>query len=303
MPASETSDKKWWSVKAEDLIDKDKRYKKEDIQALRTWLEKQPHLPTISDEQLLVFLAACNFSIEASKKTIDMNYTLRTKNPRMWKERDIDHPSLDTIRDTIQFGVLPQRKGHPAIFVYRVLPMEASLYDVELVLRIGYMVQDLSQLLAGPNPDGYIFIIDMANVTLGHILRNPLTLYATALKYAQEASCCTIRGFHFMNSGPILETFLNMLRPFINAEVWKLIVAHDKTKGLEKHFDPEDFPSDYHGKGPSIEELCKKYYNMIREYKPWFAYEETLRVDEEKRPPDSKAADELQGSFRKLEFD
>ncbi|XP_014288673.1 alpha-tocopherol transfer protein [Halyomorpha halys] len=303
MPGTETSDKKWWSVKAEDVMTVDKRYKKEDIQALRTWLEKQPHLPPVSDEQLLVFLAACNFSLELSKKTIDINYTLRTKNPRMWKDRELDNPILNDIRDKIQIGVLPHKKGHPAIFMYKVLPMDASLYDVELILRIAYMVQDLSQLLEGPNPEGYIFIIDMANVTLGHILRNPLTLFATALKYAQEGSCCTIRGFHFMNSGPVLETFLNMLKPFINADVWKLIKAHEKTTGLDKHLDLDEIPKDYHGTGPSIEELCKNYYNMIREYRPWFIYEETLRVDESKRPPDNKTADGLQGSFRKLDLD
>lgn len=74
----------------------------DDIQALKTWIEQQPHLRARTDDQfLLAFLRGCKFSLEKAKSKIDKYYMLRSKFPDLFALRDLDDPK---IREIIKLG-------------------------------------------------------------------------------------------------------------------------------------------------------------------------------------------------------
>lgn len=63
----------------------------EDLQALRDWIRKQPHLRARTDDHhLLQFLRGCKFSLEKAKEKIDNFYYLRSKYPEFLLPTDID---------------------------------------------------------------------------------------------------------------------------------------------------------------------------------------------------------------------
>ena len=57
-----------------------------DLQALREWIDKQPHLRSRTTDQFLIaFLRGCKYSLEKAKKKLDSYYTLRTNFPDLFQ--------------------------------------------------------------------------------------------------------------------------------------------------------------------------------------------------------------------------
>jgi hypothetical protein len=66
-----------------------------DITAIREWLAKQPHILAKPDDQLLAaFLRGCKFSLERTKKKLDMYYTVRTALPEFFADRNVRAPKM-----------------------------------------------------------------------------------------------------------------------------------------------------------------------------------------------------------------
>lgn len=67
----------------------------EDIQKLRDWVLKQPHLKSRTSDQFLVaFLRGCKFSLEKAKEKLDKFYSLRATIPEIYKDRDLSDPKI-----------------------------------------------------------------------------------------------------------------------------------------------------------------------------------------------------------------
>ena len=74
----------------------------EDLLALKTWLQQQPHLKANTDDQfLMAFLRGCKYSLEKTKAKIDKFFTLKTKFPEMFNVTDIDN---DRFKDLFRMG-------------------------------------------------------------------------------------------------------------------------------------------------------------------------------------------------------
>lgn len=67
---------------------KNPQLKLSDIESLREWCEKQPHLPKIEDNFLAMFLHSNYYRIQATKNTIENYYTTRTHVPEFFSNRD-----------------------------------------------------------------------------------------------------------------------------------------------------------------------------------------------------------------------
>lgn len=69
-----------------------------DLQALKTWIDQQPHLNPRTDDQFLVaFLRGCKYSLEKTKAKLDKYYTLRTKYPELFNVTDVNDAKLREI--------------------------------------------------------------------------------------------------------------------------------------------------------------------------------------------------------------
>lgn len=70
----------------------------EDIDTLRTWIAKQPHLKAREDAQFLVaFLRGCKYSLEKSKLKLDNFYAMRGAVPELYKNRLVGEKQLSIL--------------------------------------------------------------------------------------------------------------------------------------------------------------------------------------------------------------
>lgn len=76
-------------ITLEEEMKKNPELKMSDIQILREWCEKQPHLPKIQDILLVIFLHSNYFQIEPTKNTIENYFTIRTHVPEFFSNRDL----------------------------------------------------------------------------------------------------------------------------------------------------------------------------------------------------------------------
>lgn len=77
-------------VSFEEELKKNPELKEADIQMLREWCEKQPHLPKISNRELALFLHSNYYRLEPTKSNIDTFFTVRTHVPEFFCNRDIN---------------------------------------------------------------------------------------------------------------------------------------------------------------------------------------------------------------------
>lgn len=106
--------------KAEVELNENQSRIHEDIEHLKSWLAKQPHLHAkdgqfhlrhpvhvrkrmyvLDDHRLLCFLRGTKFSLERAKEKIDLYYTARTLIPEVFSNRD---PFLPEIQEILRIG-------------------------------------------------------------------------------------------------------------------------------------------------------------------------------------------------------
>ncbi|KYM98125.1 hypothetical protein ALC62_11115 [Cyphomyrmex costatus] len=125
-------------VPFEEELKKNPELKESDIEILRQWCRKQPHLPKMTDSELALFLHSNYYRLEPTKSTIDTFFTVRTHVPEFFHNRDpinnqelkktinvaifftksfrvfYMHTTNDTLEKFIPLEVLPNEAGGQA---------------------------------------------------------------------------------------------------------------------------------------------------------------------------------------------
>ncbi|KAF6211103.1 hypothetical protein GE061_014217 [Apolygus lucorum] len=291
-----------WKLSAEGEYARCSEVKKSEVNMIQDWLSKQPHLPAMSENHIIVYLRACKFSLEKTKEAIDLNFTIRTRYSDFFGNR-----RLDSMRKTVKhldMSLMSERdKNGNVVVCYRLKPMDLSDWSYAEFTKLSMMSQDVCNWELGSAP-GYVFVHDIKNLTFSQIIQSPISLIAASLKYSQEASACSIRGIHIMNGGSIFEKLFTVIKPFLNQEVIDVMKVHSNYEDLVTAIGAQAVPKDYGGNGKSIQEGHDEMIKLIEKYQDDLIEEEKHRVDEKKRPEGNKAGDfGIQGSFRKIEVD
>jgi len=75
-------------INVEEECKRNPELKMSDLQMLKDWMDKQPHLPRIEMSYFVLFLHSNYYRIEPTKKTIDNFFTIRTFLPEVFSNRD-----------------------------------------------------------------------------------------------------------------------------------------------------------------------------------------------------------------------
>uniref|UniRef100_A0A0A9XH45 Alpha-tocopherol transfer protein n=2 Tax=Lygus hesperus TaxID=30085 RepID=A0A0A9XH45_LYGHE len=291
-----------WKLTAEEEYARCPEVKKTEVNMIQDWLAKQPHLPTMSENHIIVYLRACKFSLEKTKEAIDLNFTIRTRYPDFFSDR-----RLETMTKTVKnldMSLMSERdKDGNVVICYRLKPMDLSEWSYADFTKLSMMSQDVCNWELGSAP-GYVFVHDIKNLTFSQIIQSPISLIAASLRYSQEASACSIRGIHIVNGGTIFEKLFTVIKPFLNQEVIDVMKVHSNYEDLVSAIGAQAVPKDYGGNAQSIKEGHDKMIKLIEKYQDALLEEENYRADEKKRPEGNKTGDfGIQGSFRKIEVD
>lgn len=269
---------------AEQEYQRNPELKKEDIEKLREWIRTKPHLPMPTEEELIRFLHSCYYKIEETKKCIDVYYKLRSSTPEFFNDRDLSRPELKQAQDVLFYSSIPEKdeNGYQIIF-HSLQKYESSKYNFSDGVKLLVMAVDACLLVEGTSP-GYIFLFDMKGVKLGHLARLSLSLLRKFFQYIQEGNPIRLKGIHVVNTLPIIDKIMFMIKPFMNKELLELVHFHSSDMSeVQKYLHKSCLPKDFDGDLPSCAELHEKYCDWMNKLKPFFDEEEARRSNNKKK--------------------
>ncbi|XP_047099832.1 retinol-binding protein pinta-like [Schistocerca piceifrons] len=294
-------------VTMEEEMKRNPELNQADLDHLKAWLSKQPHLPDIDDLQLVLFLHSCHYRLEAAKNTIDAAYTARTHMPDLFTDRDPLLP-VNVATNEYLYGMAGRSPDGDCVVLMRLRNTEPALLNYSDCFRAFFMLLDVWQRREGTAP-GLVLIFDMSGVVFGHLLRltpGPLSRF---LYYLQEALPVRIKAIHYINVVPFMDKFLALMKPFMKKELIDMLHLH--TEGLHtlEPFVPlKLLPKEVGGEGETLEAIREKTIEVMKANRDFLVEEEKRRVDESRRQGKPKAGTPetlygVEGSFKKLDID
>ncbi|KYN34004.1 hypothetical protein ALC56_11668, partial [Trachymyrmex septentrionalis] len=132
-----------FNMSVEEQCKRNPELKMSDLQILKDWMVKQPHLPRVEMLYLILFLYSNYYRIEPFKKTIDNFYTIRILLPEVFSNRDpirVFIYSLNTISivDTLMNLIKPLLKKE----LMNLLHFYSSMETVKKFLPIEALPND-----------------------------------------------------------------------------------------------------------------------------------------------------------------
>lgn len=295
-------------VTIEEECKRNPELKMSDLQMLKDWMDKQPHLPNIEMMYFVLFLHSNYYHLESTKKTIDNFFTSRTHMPEVFSNRDpIAWKELRKTFTVVAAVPLEQKtkKGYIVTFG-KLLDPDPSKFDYLECMKYLFMTCEVQNVIRGTS-EGLVIIMDASGLSFGHIARLNLMNLKKILYYVQEAIPVRLKAIHIFNTVPIIDTLLNMIKPFAKAELLKLVHFHSSLETVQEFLPIEALPNEYGGKAGSIEEIVTKHIKLLEEFREWFQYDELVgRVNESLRVEKCQNTESLfgvDGSFKRLEID
>ncbi|EZA49214.1 hypothetical protein DMN91_008389 [Ooceraea biroi] len=297
-------------ISYEEEKKKNPELKDSDIQILKDWHAKQPHLPEISDCEYVLFLQSNYYGTEAAKNTIEEYYTSRTHITEFFSDRDpLGTKQLrEAFKVTSQITLSMRTKEQYKLVYVRLIDYEPSHFVHNDAIKYFLMVMDLWLYTEGTAP-GHVIVIDMEGVTLPHAGRlNPISI-KKFLYYLQEAIPIRLKGMHFVHTNAVMDIILAMMKPFMKKELMDMLHIHTTKDTLANFVPLEAFPCDVSlsGKSKPLKEQQEEQLKNLEDHRQWFLKDEaTGRVNESLRVGKSKTIMDLfgvEGSFKKLDID
>lgn len=284
----------------------------EDLEYIRTWLKKQPHLKARTDDQwLITFLRGCKFSLERTKEKIDFFYTMKTIVPEFLSNWDPMDPEIQRVLKLGVYLPLPNTDtaDGPCVILTRPGIYDAHKYNVLNLMKVNFMVvmvfmmESDNMVISG----GHI-VQDLTNITIAHAIAMSPALSKKAAAIFQDAFPLRPKGMHFVNVPGFFESLFMVVKPFLKEKLLKRVsfLSGKNFDELYKKVPQRLFPKEYGGDAPSCDELAVYWKNKVESYRDWFLENEQYGTDESKRPGKPKTTENvfgLEGSFRKLNVD
>ncbi|GLV36713.1 uncharacterized protein CBL_02452 [Carabus blaptoides fortunei] len=277
----------------------------EDVKYLKEWFQKQPHLPENQDDVFLIAMLQRNkFSLEKTKKKLDMLYTVRTIVPDFLSDREPLNPQMQRVLDTFIYTPLPLLTDDlDRVHYFRLIKCDVELFDVPGFTKLAVNTMELRFLYDKAVTDRYIF--DYTNYTMGHVVKLTPVYFKKFYAVLESAYTDRVRGIHFMNVPPVAMTIIKLLKSVLKEKIASRIYIHENIDSLHKIIPKRILPSDLGGTEKSLNEIYGNWRKFYESHNSWFLKEQTKQSNEKLRP--GRPADSnmfgFEGSFRQLSLD
>ncbi|XP_053674001.1 alpha-tocopherol transfer protein-like [Anopheles nili] len=259
------------------------------LDGIKQWLTTQPHLPQIEEHVIALFLHANYGNQEASQRTIENYYTLRTSHRECFTDRNVFNDAMQTALRIMMFTTLPgeTKEGYKMVYT-RLLTSDASEFNHPQILKLITMCLDLWVKMEG-NANGHIMLTDMQGMHMGHMTKMNMAAVKKHMFYVQEALPIRLKQLHMINVVPFMSRLMFLVRPFMRKDVQEMINLHVNVDTLQTMIPIESLPNEYGGKAGSFQQLEESFKEKLYANSDWFrAMESQYLVDEAKRLPKPK---------------
>ncbi|XP_043659759.1 alpha-tocopherol transfer protein-like [Drosophila teissieri] len=264
---------------------------------LVAWFEANPNLPEkIEPIVMLRFLKCTAFDVERTKSLVELNYSMRNKNPHLFMDRNMEDEMTAKGLKVSDLLVLPgvTPEGNKLIF-FRMADLDPRTRNSVEETKIFVMMSDARftrpdvEREPGSGADyvldeadiaeGDVQIVDIGGYTLRHLAHVSIFVLRVYMKFLQEAYPSRLQAMHVINCPSYLDKLISMMSPFLREEVRNMIKYH--TEGLDSLYRdvPRDMlPDEYGGKAGSVADLKARGIQSIRDNATYLSDERYWKV-------------------------
>ncbi|XP_050443300.1 alpha-tocopherol transfer protein-like [Adelges cooleyi] len=277
----------------------------QDLAILRHWLDKQHHLPKISDEMLKKIMFSLKYRMEKIKTVIDNFYTVKEIFPQIYTQQD---PTTESYRKHVDAAYMfPLPKLTPElnrVLCYRMASTDARDLVLDEQLKRNEMMWswlfDYDPLTLGD-----VWIFDLTHMdTMAHWAQFNVAFMKKLLKISLDAKPVRIKRVHFVNISSVAETTLNFVKHFFPQKFKDRLIFNSKTEGLYEYYPIDMLPNEWGGKAGSMESLNDDLHAEFIKRSDWFVEMEHVKADSSKRVSQKIGGDQtilgVEGNFKKL---
>ncbi|CAH1399776.1 unnamed protein product [Nezara viridula] len=278
----------------------------EDVQRLRDWLDKQPHLPHDVEHFLMLAFVCGTKTLEAAKRKLDAYYSNRNRAVKLYDEvtRDVNAQFREKSRAVKQFLLTNTTPEGYLVYFVTLNDCFSKAFDhphegARMLMLLEVAMKKFADL------NGCYAFFDCTGFPPSALTMFSPTVVASSLGCFQDGYPIKFKGCCVFNAPPLVEFMVNKLvKPVMKDKLFDRIkVVNDGASSLKDYIPLEMLPSDYGGNDKSSAELNDYWLDQMEENKEWLMQSSKQVSDEKKRPPDSQNTYGIDGTFRKLAVD
>ncbi|KAF5300305.1 hypothetical protein FQA39_LY11162 [Lamprigera yunnana] len=277
-----------------------------DIQTIKDWIAKQPHLNTNMDDELILrFLRGCKFSLEFTKDKIDFYYSIRTLSPKFVTNRDPLLPEIQKFLKLKVYMPLDVNKCGPQTFMAQLGfrgkdDGSVSLYTVikTSLMMLEIMMKENEYMLLGQ-----ILFLDLEHISITRVAEFTITDVRTIISL-QLAYPVRLKHVIFYGTPAYAKKAYDLFSYLVPEKIKNRILFYNQDD-LEKIQDiiPKSILLKEYGGEACSDKLGDYWIQKLESYREWFLKDDMYGTDESKRSEKKYDLDGIQGSFRKLQVD
>jgi len=286
---------------------------KEDIDALKAWISKNPHLHNnirTDDGHLRMFLRGCKFSLEKTKAKLDLHYSIKSALPECYDNWD---PTEEKAQILLKAGAYLPLRGYDKEGRFVLLIREGVIDPAKITWGDIMRVSSMVTTVAVKDNDqaeicGFVMVDDSENCTMQHSLMYMSPAFLKKAMTNMEGHPFRPKALHLLNVPPVMETLVNAWNGMQKEKMKKRTYVHRKgdLSKFQQEVGLDILPVEYGGTNGTIQELTDYWKAEVESSSAWLKEQTAFKTDEAKRPGKPKLHADIfgiEGSFRKLDID
>ncbi|KAK5638770.1 hypothetical protein RI129_013065 [Pyrocoelia pectoralis] len=274
-----------------------------DIEKIKDWLRKQPHIPEIPDDELIErFMVTSKFHIEAVKLKLDAYFSARTLIPELYGQ-DPTGERAQSVTDALYLVPLPRTAELKRILCFKLRDWSVEKFDIIDIL--GYLMNIIEVRVREDCCISDIYIYDLQGISMGHVVKITPQLLKKMNYLMENLYKVSVDGIHIINAPTFIESVLSMFSKYFKEKIISRVKTHKTLESLHLAVPKCYLPTEFGGTQQSLAEYQEIWKMKLIQVKPLLDHLKTLKVNELLRPVKLPENDFLgvNGNFRQLDVD
>lgn len=249
----------------------------ENIEIIKQWLPKE-NLPSLTKEQILLFLIKAEEDVDKAKVTIKTCYECKKSLPKVFNNRKLDQ----SFHDVMQICAMPRKTKDGNVIIYIcLLDTDYKHFNLDEFFKAFFM--SLEAEVYHEPIKGIILIINMEGGGWMHFTKLKFGTMKDSIIYLQDGIPVEIKEIHTLNTLGFVDKVLTILGPFLSKSFLNKTKFHRKGMSWkefhEKYVPKEYLPLELGGLVPSTRQLHEEYIKKLNSLEDYFLREEMQRFN------------------------